>query len=69
MKSFPQLAGTVHSFCGCELDHVSLLQCLEEGKDWTGSKQVTDIVLTPAACYRSTDHCQAGCPEGRRWAV
>ncbi len=51
MKSFPQLAGTVHSFCGCELDHVSLLQCLEEGKDWTGQQQATDIVLTPAACY------------------
>ncbi|RFB86322.1 hypothetical protein B5K08_23510, partial [Rhizobium leguminosarum bv. trifolii] len=35
MKSFPQLAGTVHSFCGSELDHVSLLQCMEVGEDWT----------------------------------
>ncbi|CZT33250.1 amino acid--[acyl-carrier-protein] ligase [Rhizobium sp. 9140] len=51
MKSFPQLAGTIHSFCGCELDHVSLLTCMEEGKDWTGQQQATDIVLTPAACY------------------
>ena len=51
MKSFPQLAGTVHSFCGCELDHVSLLKCMEEGGDWTEGQQATDIVLTPAACY------------------
>ena len=51
MKSFPQLAGTVHSFCGCELDHMNLLKCMEEGGDWTGEQKATDIVLTPAACY------------------
>ncbi|ATN36041.1 hypothetical protein ACO34A_19785 [Rhizobium sp. ACO-34A] len=51
MKSFPQLAGTVHSFCGCELDHVSLLKCMDEGNDWTTEQKATDIVLTPAACY------------------
>jgi seryl-tRNA synthetase len=51
MKSFPQLAGTVHSFCGSELDHVGLLQCIEEGGDWAKDQQATDIVLTPAACY------------------
>lgn len=51
MKSFPQLAGTVHSFCGCELDHISLLKCMEDGRDWTKGQEATDIVLTPAACY------------------
>lgn len=51
MKSFPQLAGTVHSFCGCELDHVNLLQCMAGGGDWTKGQEATDIVLTPAACY------------------
>ncbi|MGY5780047.1 amino acid--[acyl-carrier-protein] ligase [Rhizobium sp. LEGMi135b] len=51
MKSFPQLAGTVHSFCGSELDHMSLLKCMEVGDDWTKDQQATDIVLTPAACY------------------
>lgn len=51
MKSFPQLAGTIHSFCGCELDHVNLIQCMAEGKDWTEGQKTTDIVLTPAACY------------------
>ncbi len=51
MKSFPQLAGTVHSFCGNDHDHMSLLQCMEEGKDWTKEQKATDIALTPAACY------------------
>ncbi|MDI7861815.1 amino acid--[acyl-carrier-protein] ligase [Rhizobiaceae bacterium n13] len=51
MKSFPQLAGTVHSFCGNELDHMSLLQCMEVGDDWTKGQEATEIVLTPAACY------------------
>ena len=51
MKSFPQLAGTIHSFCGCELDHVNLLQCMTDGEDWTTEQKATDIVLTPAACY------------------
>lgn len=51
MKSFPQLAGTVHSFCGCELDHVSLIKNMDEGTDWTKDQKITDIVLTPAACY------------------
>ena len=51
MKSFPQLAGTVHSFCGNDHDHMGLLQCMEEGKDWTREQKATDIALTPAACY------------------
>ncbi|MBP2562953.1 seryl-tRNA synthetase [Neorhizobium galegae] len=52
MKSFPQLAGTIHSFCGNELDHMSLLKCMEVGEeDWTKGQEATDIVLTPAACY------------------
>ncbi|WP_037072170.1 amino acid--[acyl-carrier-protein] ligase [Rhizobium sp. PDO1-076] len=51
MKSFPQLAGTVHSFCGNDHDHLSLLQCMEEGKDWAKDQKATDIALTPAACY------------------
>ncbi len=51
MKSFPQLAGTIHSFCGNELDHMNLLQCMETGEDWTKTQEGTDIVLTPAACY------------------
>ncbi|RAK52555.1 amino acid--[acyl-carrier-protein] ligase [Phenylobacterium deserti] len=51
MKSFPQLAGTVHSFCGGDHDHMDLLATLDEGGDWTQKQEATDIALTPAACY------------------
>lgn len=51
MKSFPQLAGTVHSFMGGEADHCDLLAQLEAGQDWADQQSMTDIVLTPAACY------------------
>ncbi|HEY8571191.1 amino acid--[acyl-carrier-protein] ligase [Phenylobacterium sp.] len=51
MKSFPQLAGTVHSFCGGDHDHMELLAALDSGEDWTKGQEPTDIALTPAACY------------------
>jgi seryl-tRNA synthetase len=51
LQSFPQLAGSVHSFHGNERDHRALLAKLEAGEDWTTSLGRTDVVLTPAACY------------------
>jgi seryl-tRNA synthetase len=51
LKSFPDLAGTVHSFAGNDRDHASLLETLEGGGDWTAGQKATDIVLAPAACY------------------
>jgi seryl-tRNA synthetase len=51
MKSFPQLAGAVHSFCGDSHAHNDLLQAIEGGQDWTGGLTGTDVVLTPATCY------------------
>lgn len=51
LKSFPQLAGTVHSFAGNDRDHAALLAQLDAHQDWTGGQQATDVVLTPAACY------------------
>lgn len=51
MKSFPQLAGTVHCFCGDPSSHASLLQTIEQKGDWTAGQKASEIVLTPAACY------------------
>jgi seryl-tRNA synthetase len=51
LKSFPQLAGTVHSFEGNDKDHSALLDRLEKGEDWGSFQKATDIVLAPAACY------------------
>jgi seryl-tRNA synthetase len=51
MKSFPQLGGTVHSFKGGESEHLELLDRIHNGKAWTDTQAMTDIVLAPAACY------------------
>ncbi len=54
MKSFPQLAGCVHSFTGGEREHANLLGMMARGEDWTELQEVTDITLTPAASIRFT---------------
>ena len=60
MKNFPQLAGTIHSFCGDERGHRRLLQALddaladpgdERSDAWLDEQKPTRAVLTPAACY------------------
>jgi seryl-tRNA synthetase len=51
MKSFPQLAGCVHSFMGDERDHARLLGMMERGEDWTEMQEATEVAMTPAACY------------------
>ena len=51
LKSFPQLAGTIHAFNGNERAHAELLEKLGAGEDWTDDQEATDVVLTPAACY------------------
>ncbi|MGC4093542.1 MAG: hypothetical protein QM756_37720 [Polyangiaceae bacterium] len=52
LKSFPQLAGTVHSFAGTnDRAHAELLATLDRKEDWTLGQKATNVVLTPAACY------------------
>ncbi len=51
MKTFPQLAGCVHSFMGDERDHAALLGMMERGEDWTTMQKATEVAMTPAACY------------------
>ncbi len=51
MKGFPQLAGTIHCFCGDERAHRELLRHIDAGEDWTGGQVASEVVVTPAACY------------------
>ncbi|MBS0243870.1 MAG: amino acid--[acyl-carrier-protein] ligase [Proteobacteria bacterium] len=51
LKNFPNLAGTVHAFCGNDADHLSLLDQLARGEDWTAGQRAGAVVLTPATCY------------------
>jgi seryl-tRNA synthetase len=51
LKSFPHLAGSVHSFTGGERAHLDILQAVEAGRDWSAALPHASLVLTPAACY------------------
>jgi len=60
LKSFPDLAGTIHSFQGNDRGHHRLLEALEKTvsvgeeertDEWMDQQKPTRLVLTPAACY------------------
>jgi seryl-tRNA synthetase len=51
LRSMPQLIGAIHSFGGGVPQHVELLSALEKGEDWGRFLGMTNVVLTPAACY------------------
>jgi seryl-tRNA synthetase len=60
LKSFPTLAGTIHSFCGNDMGHQRLLRALDDAlcesgdarsDAWMAQQKPTRVVLTPAACY------------------
>jgi seryl-tRNA synthetase len=51
LKSFPTLAGSIHSFAGDERAHRALLGTIEAGGDWAAALPPTQVCLTPAACY------------------
>jgi len=51
LDSFPQLAGAVFSFYGNEGQHAQLRERVHAGERWDDLQKMTDVVLTPAACY------------------
>jgi seryl-tRNA synthetase len=51
LKSFPHLAGFVHAFAGDERSHTDMLRAVAHGGEWASTLSMTDVVLTPAACY------------------
>lgn len=51
LRDFPDLAGTVFTFCGSDGDHRRLLSCIDRQEDWSDSQRISRIVMTPVACY------------------
>ena len=51
LDSFPQLAGSVFSFAGNDKQHAELRERVHGGQPWGDLQTMTDVVLTPAACY------------------
>jgi len=51
LESFPHLAGTVFSFEGGNGEASEQAERAARGEDWSEFQHITDLVLTPAACY------------------
>jgi seryl-tRNA synthetase len=51
LGSFPHLAGTVFGFEGDDRAAGEQFELATQHADWSGFQQMSDMVLTPAACY------------------
>jgi len=51
LKSFPHLAGSIFSFEGTEAEAAEQHERASAHEDWSSFQTMTDLVLTPAACY------------------
>jgi seryl-tRNA synthetase len=51
LASFPHLAGVVFAFDGTEVEALDLAERARRAEDWSALQSMTDLVLTPAACY------------------
>ena len=51
LKSFPHLAGSIFAFTGSEGQAAEQYERASRHEDWSEFQDMTDLVLTPAACY------------------
>jgi len=51
LKSFPHLAGSIFAFEGTQAQATEQEERASRHEDWSEFQSMTDLVLTPAACY------------------
>ena len=51
METMPHLGGCIHSFGGDDAEHQELVARITRGDPWDSFLGLTDVTLTPAACY------------------
>jgi seryl-tRNA synthetase len=51
LRSFPHLAGSIFAFEGSEAQAAEQFERASRHEDWSEHQHMTDLVLTPAACY------------------
>jgi seryl-tRNA synthetase len=66
LNSFAQLLGTVFSFSGGAAEHQQLVERVADAADWSDLQRMTEIVLTPAACYPLYPLCTGTLPPAGR---
>jgi seryl-tRNA synthetase len=66
LDSFPHLCGAVYSFFGKELQAQALAERVHAGQPWGELFGLTDVVLSPAACYPLYPSFTGVVPKGGR---
>lgn len=66
MDNFPQLVGSVHSFFGDDARARELSARVSSGERWEDFLDITEVMLTPAACYPVYPIFSGLLPEGGR---
>ena len=66
MDNFPHLCGSINSFFGGEKDARALSDCVHSGERWEDRLEITETMLTPAACYPVYPTCSGTLPAGGR---
>lgn len=51
LKNFPHLAGSIFAFAGSESEAAEQYERACRHEDWSEFQSMTELVLTPAACY------------------
>ncbi len=66
LESFPQLIGSVHGFRGTDAQAQQMAAKAAEGQCWEDMLEITDVMMTPAACYPVYPLFSGLLPEGGR---
>lgn len=66
LDNFPQLAGSVHSFFGSDLQAREISEKVKAGERWENLLDITEVMLLPAACYPVYPVFSGLLPEGGR---
>jgi seryl-tRNA synthetase len=51
LHSFPHLAGSIFAFDGDEAQAAEQAEAADRHEDWSAHQEMSELVLTPAACY------------------
>ena len=67
INNFPDLMGSLHTFCGGDHEHRALLDKFERKEDWSRDLSPAEVLMTPAICYPLYPTCaNSTLPQGGR---
>jgi seryl-tRNA synthetase len=66
INNFPDLMGSLHTFCGGDHEHRALLDKFERKEDWSRDLTPAEVMMTPAICYPLYPTATGALPEGGR---